>query len=77
MNVGRRLCTEYVKYIRLTAAYLTTVRQVIINYNYLHMKRLVASIKMLIFYRAMLCIRDTSHKPVSVSLSVTQKSVFY
>ena len=41
------------------------------------MKSLVASIKMLIFYRAMLCIRDTSHKPVSVSLSVTQKSVFY
>jgi len=29
------------------------------------------------FYRAMLCIRGTSHGPVSVCLSVRHKSVFY
>ena len=29
------------------------------------------------FYRAMLCIRGTSHRPVSVCLSVSYKSVFY
>ena len=29
------------------------------------------------FYRAMLCIRGTSHGPVSVRLSVRHKSVFY
>jgi len=29
------------------------------------------------FYRAMLCIRGTSHGPVSVSVSVCHKPVFY
>jgi len=29
------------------------------------------------FYRAMLCIRGTSHGPVSIRLSVRHKSVFY
>ena len=29
------------------------------------------------FYRAMLCIRGTSHGPMSVRLSVCHKSVFY
>jgi len=29
------------------------------------------------FYRAMLCIRGTSHGPVSVRLSVRRKSEFY
>ena len=29
------------------------------------------------FYRAMLCIRGTSHEPVSVSVSVCHKPVFY
>jgi len=31
----------------------------------------------LYFYRAMLCIRGTSHGPVSVSVSVCHKSEFY
>ena len=45
----RRLCAESVQYIRLTAMYLTTVRQVIINVVYLHMKRLATTLKMFIF----------------------------
>ena len=36
-----------------------------------------ASTSPLSFYRAMLCIRGTSHGPVSVRLSVRHKSVFY
>jgi len=31
----------------------------------------------ILFFRAMLCIRGTSHGPVSVRLSVRHKSVFY
>ena len=31
----------------------------------------------ILYYRAMLCIRGTSHGPVSVRLSVRHKSVFY
>ena len=32
---------------------------------------------LLIFYRAMLCIRGTSHGPVSVCVCVRHKSMFY
>jgi len=41
---------QNVKYIRLTAAYLTTVRQVIIKLFYLQTKRLTTTLKMFIFY---------------------------
>jgi len=41
----RRLFTENVQYIRLTAAYLTTIRHVMIKVFYLYMKRL----KMFVF----------------------------
>ena len=37
------------QYIRLTAVYLTAVRQVIIKVFYLHIKRLATSLKMFIF----------------------------
>ena len=70
----RRLCTENVQYIHLTAAYLTTVCQVIIKICYLCMKQLThETLKMLIF--TINC-RPSQHVYITINNSRVARSVW-
>jgi len=59
-------------YIRLTEAYFTTVRQVIINVVYLHMKRLATTLKKFIF--TVIC-RGSQHVYITTSNGRVARSV--